>query len=194
MANTETGICQFDVRPFSQRVPTTFIKEVFEVMNKTPQHTYQVLTKRPERALQLNAELKWTSNIWLGTSVEDLRVSGRIRTLRQSGAKIKFLSVEPLIGPLPKMNLHRIDWVIVGGRSGPGARPMRLSWVKDIHQQCRKNNTPFFFKQWGTSKFNPCPDDPTLDKSHPDHTKGGCQINGKIYRAFPKGFKLHEDK
>jgi len=178
---------------FHKDVPTSFIKQVFEVMNQTPQHTYQVLTKRPERALELGSELTWSNNIWLSTSVEDLRVAGRIRTLRQSRAKIKFLSLEPLIGPLPKMNLNKIDWAIVGGESGPGARPMRLSWVKDILQQCRKSNTPFFFKQWGTSKFNPCPEDPTLDKSHPDHTKGGCQINGKMYRDFPKGFKLNED-
>jgi protein gp37 len=134
---------------FHPEVPLEFIQKVFDVMNDTPQHTYQVLTKRAERLAELHHHLNWTPNIWMGVSVEDSRVIDRIDYLRQANAKTKFLSCEPLIGPLENMNLHNIDWVIVGGESGRKARPMQEWWVWDIMQQCRESGVAFFFKQWG---------------------------------------------
>jgi protein gp37 len=122
---------------------------VFEVMNNTQKHTYQVLTKRSERLLELSPFLKWTPNIWMGVSVEDMRIVERIDHLRQTPAMIKFLSCEPLIGPLECINLEGIDWVIVGGESGSKARPMEKEWVEDIQQQCSEQDVDFFFKQWG---------------------------------------------
>ena len=170
---------------FHKDVPLSFIKRVFDVMNDTPQHTYQVLTKRPEIVLKYNNELNWTSNIWMGTSVEDSRVTNRIDSLRETSAHVKFLSLEPLIGPLSNLNLENIHWAIVGGESGHGARPMEFKWVWDLKQQCNKAGVLFFFKQWGRSEFNVNPDDPTIDAEHPQHAKGGCQLKGKIYRAIP---------
>jgi protein gp37 len=134
---------------FHPDVPLEFIQKVFDVMNNTPQHTYQVLTKRAERLFQIHELLNWTSNIWMGVSVEDLRVTHRINFLRQTNAKTKFLSCEPLIGSLPNMDLTNIDWVIVGGESGRKARPMHEGWVWDIKEQCRDQEVAFFFKQWG---------------------------------------------
>lgn len=134
---------------FHPQVPLHFIQKVFEVMNDTPHHTYQVLTKRAERLFELHGELKWTPNIWMGVSVEDARVVSRIDFLRQTNARTKFLSCEPLIGPLVDMNLENIDWVIVGGESGRKARPMKEWWVWDIKQQCQERGISFFFKQWG---------------------------------------------
>ncbi len=134
---------------FHPEVPLEFIKRVFIVMNKTPQHTYQILTKRAERLLELHEHLEWTNNIWMGVSVEDSRVVNRIDFLRKVNAKTKFLSCEPLIGPLNNMNLASIDWVIVGGESGKKARPIHESWVWDIRQQCQEEGVAFFFKQWG---------------------------------------------
>ena len=118
-------------------------------MNDTPQHTYQVLTKRAERLYGLHHKLNWTKNIWMGVSVEDERVTDRIDFLRETNAKTKFLSCEPLIGPLRNMNLTNIDWVIVGGESGRKARPMSEQWVWDIKMQCQEQEVAFFFKQWG---------------------------------------------
>ncbi len=118
-------------------------------MNKNPQHVFQVLTKRADRLLEVHRELSWTSNIWMGVSVEDERVIDRIDFLRQIDAKIKFLSCEPLIGPLSNMNLQNIDWVIVGGESGHKPRPIEAEWVIDIKDQCEKAEVAFFFKQWG---------------------------------------------
>jgi protein gp37 len=134
---------------FHPEVPLEFIKKVFEVMNDTPQHTYQVLTKRAARLAELHEYLNWTPNIWMGVSVEDSRVVDRIDYLRQTNAKTKFLSCEPLIGPLENLNLQNIDWAIVGGESGRKARPMEEWWVWDIMQQCREAGVAFFFKQWG---------------------------------------------
>ena len=134
---------------FHPKVPLEFIQKVFEVMNKTPQHTYQVLTKRSERLKELHHLLDWTNNIWMGVSVEDEKVKFRIDDLRNTNAKIKFLSCEPLIGPLQKMNLKNIDWAIVGGESGRKARPMYEGWIWDIKEQCRDQEVAFFFKQWG---------------------------------------------
>jgi protein gp37 len=134
---------------FHPLVPLHFIQKVFEVMNNTPHHTYQVLTKRAERLLEVHEHLKWTPNIWMGVSVEDARVVSRIDFLRQTNARTKFLSCEPLIGPLMDMNLDNIDWVIVGGESGRKARPIKEWWVWDIKQQCQERGISFFFKQWG---------------------------------------------
>jgi protein gp37 len=134
---------------FHPEISLPFIHRVFAVMNDTPQHTYQVLTKRADRLLEVNKSLRWTSNIWMGVSVEDHRVTNRIDFLRQTGAKTKFISCEPLIGPLPSLNLTGIDWVIVGGESGKKARGMKEIWVWDILQQCRVQEVAFFFKQWG---------------------------------------------
>jgi protein gp37 len=134
---------------FHPEVPFEFIQKVFEVMNNTPQHTYQVLTKRAERLYELHHKLNWTNNIWMGVSVEDERVTNRIDFLRETNAKIKFLSCEPLISPLQNMNLENIDWVIVGGESGRKARPMQEWWVWNIKQQCQEQEVAFFFKQWG---------------------------------------------
>lgn len=171
---------------FHKDVPLSFIKEVFKVMNDNPQHTFQVLTKRADLVAKYSPHLTWSSNIWMGVSVEDERVLHRIDSLRQSDAKIKFLSVEPLISRIKKINLKGIDWVIVGGESGPGARQIEKEWIEDIRLACSKNKTAFFFKQWGKKKFNPDPTDPTISVDHPQHAKGGCQLDGRIYRKMPK--------
>jgi protein gp37 len=134
---------------FHEKVPLSYIKEVFSVMEETPGHTYQVLTKRPERMLELAPELPWPSNIWVGTSVENSSVQGRIEHLRHAPAAVRFLSIEPLLGPLEALTLSGIHWVIVGGESGPGARPMEESWVRSIRDQCIAEGVPFHFKQWG---------------------------------------------
>ena len=134
---------------FHKEVPLDFIQQVFDVMKRADWHQFQVLTKRSERLLELSPKLDWADNIWMGVSVENADYSFRIDLLRKTGAKIKFLSVEPLLGPVPKMNLKGINWVIVGGESGPGARPLEREWVVDIKNQCVKARVPFFFKQWG---------------------------------------------
>ena len=134
---------------FHKSVPTTFIESVFEIMNTAHQHTFQVLTKRPSRAAQIGGRLSWTPNIWLGTSIESEKWLERLVPLKDTGARTKFLSLEPLLGPLPGIQLEGIDWVIVGGESGPGARPMQPNWVREIRDNCVQNHVPFFFKQWG---------------------------------------------
>ncbi|MDP4283149.1 MAG: phage Gp37/Gp68 family protein [Bacteroidota bacterium] len=154
---------------FHPDVPLSFIQKVFEVMNNTPQHTYQVLTKRAERLYELHYKLNWTKNIWMGVSVEDERVVSRIDFLRETNAKTKFLSCEPLIGPLQNMNLTNIDWVIVGGESGRKARPMSEQWVWDIKMQCQEQEVAFFFKQWGG-----------INKK-----KAGRQLAGMTYDEMP---------
>jgi protein gp37 len=134
---------------FHENSPSNFIEKVFQTMNGANWHIYQLLTKRSERLAELSSNLVWSSNIWMGVSVEDQRVIHRIDDLRKCGAAIKFLSLEPLLGPLPNLNLQDIDWVIVGGESGPRARPMEKVWVEDIQRQCAEQNVSFFFKQWG---------------------------------------------
>lgn len=134
---------------FHKDVPVDFIKRVFSVMNRCPQHTFQVLTKRPEIASAVAAQLEWSENIWMGTSIENSIVLHRVASLQEVPAHIRFLSVEPLIGPIPKLPLKGIHWVIVGGESGPGARPMEESWVRDIRNRTIAAGVPFFFKQWG---------------------------------------------
>ena len=134
---------------FHELVPEEFIQEVFSVMHKASQHRFQILTKRSERLKNLSSSLEWTSNIWLGVSVENNEYSYRIEHLKQTGAHVKFLSLEPLLGPISSLDLTNIDWVIVGGESGPGARPMKEEWVLEIRDKCVAAGVPFFFKQWG---------------------------------------------
>lgn len=134
---------------FHDKVPDDYIQKVFDVMVRADWHQYQVLTKRADRLLSLDPQLPWKPHIWMGVSVENQDYVHRIDSLRQTHAHVKFLSLEPLLGPLPKLNLKNIDWAIVGGESGPGARPMQESWVIDIQKQCSKAKTAFFFKQWG---------------------------------------------
>ncbi len=134
---------------FHEDVPTDYIQRVFAVMNQAPQHTYQILTKRPQRLLELDRTLAWADHIWMGVSVENASYRNRIDLLRRTRARVKFLSVEPLIGRIADMNLDGIDWVIVGGESGPGARPVQETWVTEIRDQCLAADVKFFFKQWG---------------------------------------------
>jgi protein gp37 len=134
---------------FHDDVPLAFIQRVFDVMRKAHWHQFQVLTKRAERLESLSSQIDWPSNVWMGVSVESSRYAFRIDHLRRTPAHIRFLSLEPLLGPLEGLNLSDIHWVIVGGESGPGARPMDSRWVVDIQRQCRKAGVPFFFKQWG---------------------------------------------
>ena len=134
---------------FHKSVPTTFIESVFETMNQASHHTFQVLTKRPSRAAQIGGRLDWTPNIWLGTSIESEKWLDRLAPLKETGARTKFLSLEPLLGPLPVIPLEGIDWGIGGGESGPGARPMQPNWVREIRDNCLQHRVPFFFKQWG---------------------------------------------
>jgi protein gp37 len=134
---------------YHRDVPLTFIRKVFDVMNQANWHRYQILTKRAERLAELDGKLPWGPHIWQGVTVEHPTYAGRIDLLRQTGAHIKFLSLEPLLAPMPRLKLRGIDWVIVGGESGPGARPMLADWVTDIRDQCQKAGVAFHFKQWG---------------------------------------------
>jgi protein gp37 len=154
---------------FHENVPASFIREIFGVMVKAKWHRFQVLTKRSERLLQLSAVLPWTRNIWMGVTVENGNVIDRIDHLRKVGAAVKFLSIEPLLGPLPELNLTDIDWVIVGGESGPGARYMDPSWVAEIQGQCVSAGVPFFFKQWGGT----------------DKKKAGRILEGRTWDEMP---------
>lgn len=155
---------------FHKDISLNFIKKVFKAMNENPQHTFQVLTKRAERLAELSSELKWSHNIWMGVSVEDQKVVDRIDFLRKTDARVKFLSLEPLIGPLPSLDLANIDWVIVGGESGHNPRPMDADWVLDIQEQCESNKVAFFFKQWGGK----------------NKKKAGRELNGKTYDEMPE--------
>lgn len=134
---------------FHEKVPLDFIEQVFATMRRAHWHTFQILTKRSERLVNLAPSLTWPSNVWMGVSVEDSEVVERIDHLREVGSTVRFLSLEPLLGSLAGLNLRGIHWVIVGGESGPGARRMEPSWVSDIKSQCEKAQVPFFFKQWG---------------------------------------------
>jgi protein gp37 len=134
---------------FQEDVPEEFIRAVFATMEACPRHTFQILTKRSGRLRELGATLPWPPNVWMGVSVEDAMVLDRITDLAAAPAQVRFLSCEPLIGPLDNLPLAGIHWVIVGGESGPAARPMRREWVDSIHRQCGRSNVPFFFKQWG---------------------------------------------
>ena len=155
---------------FQDEVHLKYIKQVFDVMRQASRHQFQVLTKRAERLEQLSKDLPWPENVWMGVSIENQDYLHRIKHLKNTGAKIKFLSLEPLLGPLSNINLKGIDWVIVGGESGPGARPMKESWVTGIQKQCIKYDVPFFFKQWGG-----------VNKK-----KNGRMLDGEIYDEMPK--------
>ena len=134
---------------FHKDVPIEFILKAFDIMRRAHWHTFQVLTKRAERLLELDHQIKWPKNVWMGVSVENQDYKGRIDCLRDTHARVKFLSLEPLLGPLHALNLTNMDWVIVGGESGPKARSLKLEWVTNIRDQCLQANVPFFFKQWG---------------------------------------------
>jgi protein gp37 len=154
---------------FHKDVPLQFVQSVFKVMNETPQHTYQVLTKRGDILEAYAPFLNFSPNIWIGVSVEDGKVIDRIDHLRRVDAYVRFLSLEPLLGPLDNLNLEGIHWVIVGGESGMSARPMRAVWVQNIRKQCNKNNVPFFFKQWGGK----------------NKKEAGRLLNGRTYDQMP---------
>lgn len=155
---------------FHPLIPAEFIQRVFKTMNECSQHQFQVLTKRPERLLELSATLTWTANIWMGVSVESQKYVSRVEALTQVPAQVRFLSVEPLLGPIPDLPLIGIHWVIVGGESGARARPMKAEWVKDIFRQCRKSKVAFFFKQWGGVR---------------KHVTGRT-LHGRTYNEMPK--------
>jgi protein gp37 len=155
---------------FHEDVPVEYIQRVFTVMHEADWHEYQVLTKRAERLEELNPLLDWSPHIWMGVSVENEKYLERIDHLRRTSAHVKFLSIEPLLGPLGRINLRGIDWVIVGGESGPGARPMKQEWVTSIKDQCAKAGVSFFFKQWGG-----------VNKK-----KAGRLLDGRTYDEMPE--------
>ena len=155
---------------FHEKMPADFIQRVFAVMRQASWHQFQILTKRSDVLLEMDSEIEWPENVWMGVSVENGNYKYRVDDLRKTHASVKFLSLEPLLGPLPKLNLRSIDWVIVGGESGPGARPMEKEWVIDIQQQCKRTGTPFFFKQWGG-----------VNKK-----KNGRRLGGKTWNEMPE--------
>ncbi len=154
---------------FHKDVPLDFILRVFDVMQRAHWHTYQLLTKRSARLAELSPELPWQPHIWMGVSVENADYTFRIEHLRQTGAHLKFLSLEPLLGPLPNLDLRDIHWVIVGGESGPRARPIRAAWVREIRDQCVAAGVPFFFKQWGGTR----------------RKKSGRLLDGELWEQMP---------
>ena len=156
---------------FHERVPLVFIESVFRTMEEASWHTFQVLTKRSKRLRDLAPELKWPRNVWVGVSVETADYLWRADDLRTVPAAIRFLSIEPLLGPLGPFNISGIDWVIAGGESGPGARPMAAAWVREIREQCGKAGVPFFFKQWGGVQKK----------------KNGRELDGRTWDELPKG-------
>lgn len=155
---------------FHEKIPFKFIRDVFQAMNDNKHHTFQILTKRSERLREMAPELIWSENIWMGVTIESNGYVRRADDLRKVNAAVRFLSLEPLLGPLPDLELDGIDWVIVGGESGPGARPMKEKWVLDIKQKCEKENIPFFFKQWGGI----------------NRKKAGRLLLGKTWDNYPK--------
>jgi protein gp37 len=154
---------------FHEQIPLAYIRRVFDVMGRAPQHQFQILTKRSVRLVELAADLPWSSNIWMGVSVETQRYAQRAEHLARVPAQVRFLSVEPLIGPIPDLPLDGIHWVIVGGESGWRHRPIREEWVREIRDQCEARGVPFFFKQWG-GRF---------PKS------GGRELDGREWSEFP---------
>jgi protein gp37 len=154
---------------FQDEVSDDFIRRIFATMRACPQHTFQILTKRSTRLKELGPSLQWPDNVWMGVSVENNQVVDRVRDLATVPAKVRFLSCEPLVGPLTGLPLRMIDWVIVGGESGPGARHMNPEWVDSIHKQCIHSGTAFFFKQWGGVRKH----------------KTGRLLNGRTYDEMP---------
>lgn len=155
---------------FHENISLKYIEQVFKVMNECPHHQFQILTKRATRLEELSPFLKWTNNIWMGVSVENNETTFRIRHLKNTDAKIKFLSLEPLLEELPALDLEKINWVIVGGESGKNVRKIEKPWVVDIKIQCKNANVPFFFKQWGG----------------PNKKAAGRKLNNKTYDQMPK--------
>jgi protein gp37 len=154
---------------FHKDVPLTYIERVFDVMRRADWHRFQVLTKRADRLEKLDPCLEWPANVWMGASVENADHLDRIDSLRQTHAKVKFLSLEPLLGPLPNLDLRGIDWVIVGGESGQNARPLHESWILEIRDQCQRAQVAFFFKQWGGQ----------------NKKKAGRLLEGRTWDAMP---------
>jgi protein gp37 len=160
---------------FHKDVPFEFIQKLFDVMTASPQHIFQILTKRSGRLLKLSPRLNWPENVWMGVTCESKRFYNRIDDLRLTGAYGKFLSLEPLLSPLSDLDLHGIDWSIVGGESGPGARPMEKEWVLDIQRQCSEQDVAFFFKQWGG-----------VNKK-----KTGNRLGGRLHQEYPIKLQTH---
>lgn len=154
---------------FHENIPNSFIYDVFEIMNNATWHNFQILTKRAKRLFKLSKFLNWAPNIWIGVTVENNKYIERIDYLRNVPSSIRFLSLEPLLSPIHNLTLKNIDWVIVGGESGPNSRPIKHEWVEYILKQCRNNNVPFFFKQWGG-----------INKK-----KSGRLLNGNLYNELP---------
>jgi protein gp37 len=154
---------------FHEEVPLWFVKQVFSIMNQAYWHQFQVLTKRSERLEELACHFNWTPNIWMGVSVENQDCLFRIKNLKNTPAQIKFMSIEPLLGSISNIEFEGIDWVIVGGESGPKARPMKYEWVEDIKNQCLASDTPFFFKQWGGI----------------NRKKAGRELDGQTWDEYP---------
>ena len=154
---------------FHEDVPLDFIQKVFDIMRQATWHTFQILTKRSERLIELDNQINWPQNVWMGVSVENNNYTFRIDHLRQTHAMTKFLSLEPLLGPLPGMNLDNIDWGVVGGESGPSSRPIDITWVREIRDQCRTEKVPFFFKQWGGT----------------NKKKAGRELDGRTWNEMP---------
>jgi len=171
---------------FHEEIPEDYIRKVFQVMNDTPRHTYQILTKRIERVKKICSELTWSNNIWLGVSVEKNDNHYRVDILKRIPSQIKFISYEPLLELINQYNYENIDWVLVGGESGGKARKMEEGWALSLKNTCLAQKVPFFFKQWGKKENNPNHDDPTINKSSPMHAKGGCMLNGEFFRNYPK--------
>ncbi len=162
---------------FHEKVPLNYVKKVFKVMNENPQHIFQILTKRGHILNEFHKALEWTDNIWMGVSIENEKVLERVQFLRNTNAKIKFLSCEPLLAPLPNLDLSGIDWVIVGGESGRKPRPMEKEWVIEIKEKCERNSVAFFFKQWGGT----------------NKKKSGRILNGKTNDEMPN-ISIKENK
>jgi protein gp37 len=158
---------------FHERVPLAFVEQVFETMAACPQHQFQVLTKRAERLVELRDSLVWPTNVWMGVSVENEKYAYRSELLRKVPAEVRFLSVEPLIGAIPRLPLGGIHWVIVGGESGPGARPMAHEWVEIVRAQCVRARVPFFFKQWGGVRKH----------------ETGRRLNGRTFDEMPRALQ-----
>lgn len=154
---------------FHENIPLSFIQDVFATMHRASQHTFQILTKRSKRLLELAPFLPWPANVWMGVSVENERYVWRVDHLRQVPASVKFLSLEPLLGPITTVSLEAIDWVIVGGESGPGARPMKADWAREIRDRCTAEGVPFFFKQWGGVR----------------RTAAGRTLDGRTWDEYP---------
>jgi len=155
---------------FHEQIPFDYVAQMFDIMSRAHRHIFQILTKRSKKLARINGRLPWPENVWMGVTCESQPYQFRINDLRKTGARLKFLSLEPLLGPLPNLDLSGIDWVIVGGESGPGARPMKKEWVVEILRQCRAQSVPFFFKQWGG-----------VNKK-----EAGRRLNRRLYEEMPE--------